>query len=1171
MMNKMPLLLVAATVATSLSAVECQTVRLMDVEKDLADYVRATNAAGVACAEWARLERDWRAALRKDRNAPKPEALATKPTQPQWLPCPLVWPEAELRKAKPRDRAFPRPGEECGLKANDGVRGHERLRLPVALRHAGTYHFWIRHWRTENRRTALEFLLRNPDGECVKYELTDRFFDLWEDTHASNRVFSTVAPQGWVWTKVAVDVEYPGDYQVWLGRETSYVQRNLNAPASVFAVRDVWATDDLAADPNRAPLVARDVPERLDVPAGFVRAAYNAPHVSLNSSIPDPEKRPATQLVECYSWFSDPARYLKYGVTDAFNVDDPVGKEAIRRGDVLKHKGHQGGYVIGGSITLNADASARVARELAAKYPFDPKKPVGPGNEPVGRMQLQDGSWGGFSDSFEEFLVRYEDENEKDAAKLMADKDRYDNAFCWWTAWEQCGSYDYGPTSVAAYRRYLAGKYGDVATLNAAWRTEYAAFDDVKPGYWKYIYGEERLADPLEWHRNAANFIDFRAFCSRAYANRVGCKTRGLRRVDPKKHVSSNLSANNISSVMWMQWRPLIFEDTAQITMKGSDMIGYDNYGTDDLYGATYEIFDCFGDGCLRPMVREGAIHAASPELQARSQWHNVAKGMQGQACFCTQEANVGELSKFGMTDMFHGATPRPKIAAFADNFRALHQLEYLVSEAKRTRAVKPVAIYYSATCFLMNEQPYASIFDCGPDNFFRVYELLHANGYDVTFVTDRQIREGGEWFKGLGAIMMIDATYVPLDVQDKLIAWVKEGGALFADAQSGSCDDHTYPTDKFVEFLGIRPVQQKKVDAMAAEKLAFGYSAYSFDVIQRDRLYKTSCEVKDAPGGTHPISRMLDKTMFSAMGYNEIKCVKGTQVMQENNGRPYMVVRNEGKGTVCYFAGYLGTAYGAGCTKYEWTDAHADDSPYRVVDAWAKWAGLEKIAVNDLPDDLGYGVRVEAPLVDAKGNAMLGIVSQLRTSVPSFRVRYRMPANFKAPKVVLGSVNASRALVELPFSYDETTRELSVRMCPFRCWGNILALNDSLPYVSLEAVGATRDAYSLAWIRPGEEVTYRARVYNPSATPLAGAVELRLPDGWFYDRGSADVGTVPAFGASDAVTFRVKAPAFNSCRKLEPVNAIFRGAGVKSSPAVEMVWFQKEPQLKAKPEFGVR
>ena len=1126
---KVQLIAIAASAmcASGLLAGEYQTVRITNVDKALAKYTATTN--GMA------------------------------KNKIQFVKHNLVWPDGETAAL-------------CVPKT--GVR-NQRLELPVEIKRAGRYSFWIRHWRSENMHTALEFLLRSPSTECVNYTLVDRIADMWTDKDAPERKFRSGKPAGWIWTKVEVGIEHPGRYVVNLARNTRYVQRGMNIGSNVFAVAECWVTDDPNADPSKAPLVESDVDPVNAVPPGFVAASSHKPHVMLNSSIEDSTKRPPNQFMECYSWFMDPVRYLKYGATDGLWCGAYEAENGYKITDLNAYE--SGSIFYGASFRGNADSSQSNEKILAKKYPFNPKKPIGPGNEPIGRAQRSDGTWAGFSDSFQELLDMCYETNKVRVARVLKNHPGADKIWAWWTAWEQCGMYDYGPTSCEGFRRHLEKLYGTVDDLNREWRTEYKSFEDVSPAYWKDIYGKERLSDPVAWHRAVANFIDFRDFCSKAYANRIAQKTRAYLAVDTNRtHITSNLSANNLSSVMWMHWRPLNFEDTCQITQKGSDTVGYDNYGTDDLYGATWELYYAFGDGKLRPMIREGAIHAASPELQSRSQWHNVAKGMPGQACFCVQEANVGELSKFGMTDMFHGAAPRPKIAAFSDNMRAIYQMEYLISETERRRAVKPIAIYYSAVSHLMTEKPYASIFDCGPDNFFRVYELFHANGYDVTFVTDRQIRENGDWLKGLKAIVFVDASYIPSDVQRKIAEWVsKDGGSILADAQSGSLDGHGYPTDFFTKFLGIQPVQKKKVDESEAEKLSFGYSAYAFDVINRDELYKTAVEVKDAPGSEHPISRKLVKTMVSVMGYNEVRNISGSQVLQENNGRPFMTVREEGNGKVAYFAGYLGTMYGAGCTRFEWTDTHADNSPYRIVDAWAEWIGAEKICITDVRDDRRYALRFESPLVDKRGNAMLGMVSQLRGPMESFRVKYRMPAEFKAPKMVLATRNSTREIVQVPFSYDEKTRELSLRMPGFRCWANALALNDIDPFVSVEAVQPSRDAYSLVWYRPGDEVTYRVKVFNPSGAALRdGEIELRLSDGWFCDREKARVENVAAFGASETFEFKVKAPAFNSCRKLEPVNFIYRGrregTAVKSSPAVEMVWFQEEPQNEPAAEFGV-
>ena len=98
-------------------------------------------------------------------------------------------------------------------------------------------------------------------------------------------------------------------------------------------------------------------------------------------------------------------------------------------------------------------------------------------------------------------------------------------------------------------------------------------------------------------------------------------------------------------------------------------------------------------------------------------------------------------------------------------------------------------------------------------------------------------------------------------------------------------------------------------------------------------------------------------------------------------------------------------------------------------------------------------------------------------------------------------------------------------------------------------------------------------RVFNPSSAKLAGGeIHLRLPDGWFYDRETAQVAEVAALGVSEPMKFRIKAPAVNCARRLRPVNFVYRDAKLPngSGPAVEMVWFQKEPQNPAPAEWEV-
>ncbi len=1036
------------------------------------------------------------------------------------------------------------------------------IEFPVTVHHAGRYNVWVKFYRTKDIFANLYFRAVSPNGDTVRFQLIDHC-DYNAAPGADGRKWLTGLPAGWEWVQIPCEFEFPGDYTFSVSKfDYSTYWRFYpedGAAGRIFAIKDVWFSDDPNFAPNKNPVATAAETEIPAVPKGFVAATHHDPHVSLNTGVMDTQKRYYLALMQTYATYRDDPNLIDLGATDCY-MDMTVDKSA----------GKKWGF------TYHIDpAYDRWFKNLdAATKGKDINK------DPTA---LRKGNWfgqheqRGFCENAPEVWEDVEKTSTEEAKKLMANPNIEPYFGMWWTAWEICGTYDYGLCSLMNYRKWLEKKYGSIAKLNETWHTEYKSFEDIqRGGNFDLIFPDNAKTDEeqLNRRREIANFVDFKAYNSEGYARTIRGKAQAALKVDPKKrtHISSNLSCNNLSTCFWLRWRPLSFEDTVQITMEGSDMVGYDNYGTDDTNASYWELFYAFGDGKLTPMCREGSTHTPDPELMARMQWQLFSKGARGYATFCMQEFGWGELTKFGMQNPADDMAPSPKLAAVADNFRALNQMSHVLSPAKRSAATKKAAIYYSPVCLALTEKPYCSLFDTGPDNFIRVYEIMRACGYDVTFVTDRQILSKPEWLADIGAIFLIDATYVPKAVQQKLMDWVEKGGHIVADAQSCSRDGHGFDTPVFTEWLGIRPVQQKKMNENeTAGKLAFGYSAYSFDVINRDEIWKTAVELKDTPYSTHPISKMVGKAMWSCLGYVEVKCLDGDVVMSENNGRPAWMIRKHGKGTSSYFAGYLGSSYGAGCTRLEWSDTHADYSVFRFMDAYLKWVGLKPLAVCDLPGNLKYGMRFEPPLVDHRGNAAMGITSQNRGPVDSFRVKYQMPENFKAPKMCLALVNGTRRVVEVPFSFDKKTRELSVRMPGFRVWGELLALNDCEPILSAEPVGEfKRDGYDLVDFRPGDEVSFKVRVFNPSDSKLAaGKLTCRLPDGWYYDKEMVEVPAVKAYGASGEFTFKVKAPANNVARRSKGVNFVFANDKVASSPAVEQVWFQKEPTKLPAETFG--
>ena len=390
----------------------------------------------------------------------------------------------------------------------------------------------------------------------------------------------------------------------------------------------------------------------------------------------------------------------------------------------------------------------------------------------------------------------------------------------------------------------------------------------------------------------------------------------------------------------------------------------------------------------------------------------------------------------------------------------------------------------------------------------------------------------------------------------EKVEGWVERGGAVFADAQPGVYDGHGFPQDRFLKFLGVEPIQQKKVDSLAAEKNPFGYSAMSFDVVDADQLHKTQFEFFQQWDSVHPVSKALGKFMFSGFGYQQIKATAGETVVMAQNGRPAAVIRSHGKGTSLYFAGYLGSIYGGAATTYEWRDTHSDPSPYRFVDALLNFVGARKAATADLPTRVRAKMRFESPLVDSRGNAILSATSYNDAPVGPFAVAWRLAAEMKPPKAVFVLSQGSRELVPVVFD----VKDGEVRFTMPRCenFAAALALNEAEPLVSVDFGAARRTAAGLVELNPGQVAEVKVRVFNPSATPLeAGKVTLRLPEGWFYDRETVDVPALSAYGASAELVFRIRTPDRCAATRFRPVNFIYENADGKSMPTAEVVWWK--------------
>ncbi len=1007
------------------------------------------------------------------------------------------------------------------------------------VKRAGRYKFFYQYEQPTNRLASLQIQFRRKDNdETVRFALHE-----YVSAYPSKTPPPVSRPGGKVWASLDVAFEFPGVYTVSIrsalgtinpARPNAWGQR-LRRPR----VYGLYLTDDPTFDPeNPSPVtdIAREEPKAED---GMKRATSHRYSMNLNSGI-DPFKRIQLTHMECYPYYMDFAILCNYGIN--MNYGSLDGQKGLDEYDAL--------------FMAHPGATRQQSQAFAKMYP-----------QPIGRSANSRGEYGrAFSNSFEPYKEFCRTTTvESVTCSLTNGSDRA--ILNWFSAWEQCGDYDYGETSVKAYRKFLEKKYGSLAALNKAWHMDYASFDEIQPSLFKDCVGKNALTNGLERSRAKANFIDFRDFNSKAYAEFLAIKTRAIQATDPKKrNMSSAYSNNNLGSIQWLRWRPLSFEDVMQNSVKGSKTMGWDIYGHDDQTACSFEHFYSMGDEKIWPMIKEGSTHGPDPRLAVRSLWPLFGEGMKGMSLFCIQEASKVELRKFGLSNPDDNMAPRPKLGAYADMYRAVAHIENFLAEANRKNVGKPVALYYSQTCNLMQERGYGSIFDSAPDTLWRVYELIRANGYPCTIITDRQIQDP-KLLDKVSAIFFMDAQYIPEETTDALVKWVGEGGHIIADGQTGAYDGHGFPTRKFLDLLGIEPIVHKRVDESAAEKLQFAYSSNAYEVINPDELWQTMNEYLHQRESDHPIVKAAGKVMFSGFGSQRVKSLDGENILLENNGNVGWNIRQVGKGTVSYAPFYLGTIYDAGSTQYEWRNDHSGDSPFRWIDACLSFMGVKKTAETDLDEQ--YKLRFTAPLVAPSGNLLVTITSYADHILPAFRVRSYLPADVAAPKQLFLTRDGSREVTPLAFTYNKAKHAVEYTVpAGMNVFANVLMVeNEVEPIVSVTMSGAKRDAARLAELRPGEKLNLKVKVFNPSDKELKnGAVTVRLPDGWFVKEESIPVAAIPARGESAELTFTVQAPSVCASRRLKPINFIYANAETKSMPTVETVWFQTESQNRKSP-----
>ena len=360
--------------------------------------------------------------------------------------------------------------------------------------------------------------------------------------------------------------------------------------------------------------------------------------------------------------------------------------------------------------------------------------------------------------------------------------------------------YDFSPTTLAAFRKWLQSQYRDIAVLNAEWETAFKSWDDVKPFTTDQIknrmasgdanprgnpdwHALEKLAfdpataaqQPTRW--NFAPWCDFRSYMDTSLASALD----GIRK-----------SAHAVDSRT-----PVGIEGTQMPSAFG----GYDLWklsGALDWVepydiGNAREIFGSFMPG--KPVVT--TVGDKDANAARRRLWHLLLEGDKGCIVWWSEDCIDWNSEDYSLT---------PKAKALAPVLKDMTTpLAQLFLHARRE--FDPVAILYSQPSiqadWLLESTGDGSTWL----RRFSSYEASHNRmvkvrdawlkaftdlGYSPQFVSSEQVENGIVAKAGISAVVLPEA----LALSDREAAILSAfagapGHALFCDGSPGLFDGH--------------------------------------------------------------------------------------------------------------------------------------------------------------------------------------------------------------------------------------------------------------------------------------------------------------------------------------------------------------------------------------------
>jgi len=355
---------------------------------------------------------------------------------------------------------------------------------------------------------------------------------------------------------------------------------------------------------------------------------------------------------------------------------------------------------------------------------------------------------------------------------------------------------DIHPLSLAWYRKWLASRYGDVQTLNAAWETTYTSFDAVAPSGFDDVRGRATRPPLASW--NLSRWMEWRHFMDYQFAQVLADLTRYTNTLDAR--IPAGFVGGQQPSAYGGYDYALL--SRAVQWMEASDL------------GDTNEVLRSFWNQPRRPQVQ---TFSALPSLKRSiwTLWHRLAHGNQATIAWPdgwmrSNSAGRRELS--------------PLIEQLAPTFREIQgpASEFIVHPDSYLEA-DPIGLYYSHPSiragWAMDSIAHGAswpkrVTSIDEANLSSAHlrlswcKLLEDLGYQYDFISYLDVMEGRPDLAGRFKVIVLPQTICLAESEAQALRqFVESGGVLIADMLCGVLTEtgRGRPTGALDDLFGVR------------------------------------------------------------------------------------------------------------------------------------------------------------------------------------------------------------------------------------------------------------------------------------------------------------------------------------------------------------------------------